>query len=246
MGMEPGRWTRSWRVWLAALVRCTRRRRHRRLSRATCTRKRTTRRSRSPGGCRTASRRTANGSPNRCPTCASSSRTRAAAVVGESVTDAEGVYVDPARPTPAPTSCASTSRRLPEGLAVEDGKDQQVAEVAGNQNVTRAFFLGEDNRDVKSKWSLLPQTLANGLEAGDDHRHHVDRPVADLRHDRSVELRPRRDGHLRCVRRVRRSTPIVGLHVIPAALVAHRVAPGCSAPGSRRVCGVRCVTVRRA
>jgi neutral amino acid transport system permease protein len=53
---------------------------------------------------------------------------------------------------------------LPEGLAAEDGKDSQVAEVAGNQNVTRVFFLGEDTRDVKGKWSLLPQTLANGLK----------------------------------------------------------------------------------
>ena len=34
-------------------------------------------------------------------------------------------------------------------------------------------------------------------QAGHDHRDHIDRAVADLRHDRSVELRPRRDGHVR-------------------------------------------------
>ena len=83
--------------------------------------------------------------------------------VGEAVTDADGAYrialVDPGSYV-----VRIDIETLPEGLAAEDGKDSQVAEVAGNQNVTRVFFLGEDTRDVKGKWSLLPQTLANGLK----------------------------------------------------------------------------------
>ena len=84
-------------------------------------------------------------------------------VVGESVTDENGVYLIPID-EPGTYVVRIDTESLPEGLAVEDGKDSQTAEVGGNQNVTRAFFLGESARNVQSKWSLLPQTLANGLK----------------------------------------------------------------------------------
>ena len=48
----------------------------------------------------------------------------------------------------------------------------------------------------------VPADARQWLQAGDDHRHHVGRPVPDLRHHRTVELRPRRDGHARCVGRL--------------------------------------------
>ena len=84
-------------------------------------------------------------------------------VVGESVTDAEGVYLIPIE-EPGTYVVRIDTDTLPEGLVVADGKEEQTAEVGGNQNVTRAFFLGESSRNVQSKLSLLPQTLANGLK----------------------------------------------------------------------------------
>ncbi len=87
----------------------------------------------------------------------------AGAAVGEATTDDDGRYSVPLA-DPGNFVVRIDLDTLPEDLAVEDGKDSQAAVVGGNQNVTRVFFLGEDTRDVKSKWSLLPQTLANGLK----------------------------------------------------------------------------------
>ena len=84
-------------------------------------------------------------------------------IVGEAITDAEGAYRIPLF-DPGTFVVRIDLETLPDDLTAEDGKDTQIAEVAGNQNVTRVFFLGEDTRNVQSKWSLLPQTLANGLK----------------------------------------------------------------------------------
>jgi branched-chain amino acid transport system permease protein len=84
-------------------------------------------------------------------------------VVGEAVTDDDGRYLIPLV-DPGTFIVVLDVSTLPEGLEVEDGQDSQNAVVGGNQRVTRVFFLGEDLRDVESKWSLLPQTLANGLK----------------------------------------------------------------------------------
>jgi neutral amino acid transport system permease protein len=83
--------------------------------------------------------------------------------IAEGVTDAEGNYFIGLDQTGTFTVRLDVST-LPEGLTVAEGEDVQEVEVAGNQNVTRVFFLGQDTRDVQSKWSLLPQTLANGLK----------------------------------------------------------------------------------
>ena len=61
------------------------------------------------------------------------------------MTDAEGVYLIPID-EPGAYVVRIDVETLPEGLAVEEGKEEQTAEVGGNQNVTRAFFLGEDSR----------------------------------------------------------------------------------------------------
>jgi branched-chain amino acid transport system permease protein len=83
--------------------------------------------------------------------------------IGEAVTDADGNYFIGLDQTGTFTVRLDVAT-LPEGLEVAEGDEIQEVEVAGNQNVTRVFFLGEDTRDVQSKWSLLPQTLANGLK----------------------------------------------------------------------------------
>ena len=87
----------------------------------------------------------------------------AGVIVGEAVTDADGAYRIPLV-DPGTFVVRLDVETLPDDLTAEDGKDSLVAEVGGNQNVTRVFFLGEDTRNVQSKWSLLPQTLANGLK----------------------------------------------------------------------------------
>lgn len=83
--------------------------------------------------------------------------------IGEAVTDADGNYFIGLDQIGTFTVRLDVST-LPDGLAVAEGEDVQEVEVGGNQNVTRVFFLGEDSRDVQGKWSLLPQTLANGLK----------------------------------------------------------------------------------
>lgn len=83
--------------------------------------------------------------------------------IGEAVTDVDGNYVIGLDQTGTFTVRLDVST-LPDGLTVAEGDEVQGVEVAGNQNVTRVFFLGEDTRDVQGKWSLLPQTLANGLK----------------------------------------------------------------------------------
>ena len=84
-------------------------------------------------------------------------------VVGEAVTDADGNYRIGIE-QPGTYVVRIDEETLPDDLAVEEGRGEQEAVVAGNQRVTRAFFLGEDTRDIKGKWDLLPQTLANGLK----------------------------------------------------------------------------------
>ena len=85
------------------------------------------------------------------------------AVIGEAVTDEDGRYQVPLQ-DPGTYTVRLDIETLPDDLGVEDGKESQVVEIGGNQNVTRVFFLGEDTRNVQGKWSLLPQTLANGLK----------------------------------------------------------------------------------
>ena len=71
--------------------------------------------------------------------------------------------------------------------------------------------------------------------------HHVDRVVADLRHDRAVELRPRRDGHVRRLGAFVLNS-ITGLAHHPrrrcVAIVARRAA---RRRASSTACGDRCV-----
>lgn len=85
------------------------------------------------------------------------------AVVAEGVTDENGQYVIGV-PEPGSYTVRIDTDTMPEGLAVEEGSGEATADVSARQRVTRVFFLGEDTRDIKGKWSLLPQTFANGLK----------------------------------------------------------------------------------
>ncbi len=87
----------------------------------------------------------------------------AGTLIGEDVTDADGSYFIGLEQTGTFTVRIDVTT-LPDGLEVAEEDEVQDVEVGGNQNVTRVFFLGEDTRNVQSKWSLLPQTLANGLK----------------------------------------------------------------------------------
>ena len=83
-------------------------------------------------------------------------------VVAEGVTDAEGAYEISVPPGTYVVRLDSDS--LPEGVAVEDGNEAFTKDVRARSSTTQAFFLGEDLRQVESKWSQFPQTIANGLK----------------------------------------------------------------------------------
>jgi len=84
-------------------------------------------------------------------------------VVGEGVTDENGNYRI-GIPEPGTYVVRIDEENLPEGLGVDEGAGEQEVTVSANGRQTRSFFLGEDLRDIKGKWDLLPQTLANGLK----------------------------------------------------------------------------------
>lgn len=83
--------------------------------------------------------------------------------VAEAITDDEGRYrIEVAEPGDYIVRLDTAT--LPEGLAVAEGEDVLATTLGPGQQQTRLFTLGEDTRDVQSKISLLPQTLANGVK----------------------------------------------------------------------------------
>jgi branched-chain amino acid transport system permease protein len=100
------------------------------------------------------------------------------AQVAQGATDADG-KVTLTVPGPQKYTVHLDQATLPEGVTlIEEG---QRAPACGNDPACRAvdfttgvslgggsktvnFFLGEDFRETKSRWSLLPQTLANGVK----------------------------------------------------------------------------------
>jgi neutral amino acid transport system permease protein len=89
--------------------------------------------------------------------------TESGEVVGEGVTDESGNYRI-GIPDPGTYVVRIDEESLPEGLGVEEGEGELVVTVSANGRESRTFFLGESVRDIKGKWELLPQTLANGLK----------------------------------------------------------------------------------
>ena len=158
--------------------------------------------------------------------------------IGEAVTDADGNYFIGLEQTGTFTVRLDVST-LPDGLAVAEGEDVQEVEVAGNQNVTRVFFLGEDTRDVQSKWSLLPQTLANGLKLAMIIGITSIGLSLIFGTTGSVELLARRDGHLRCIHDVHLQLRL-RLAPDPCCLSRGGDLRSVRSRASTRVCGGRC------
>jgi branched-chain amino acid transport system permease protein len=88
--------------------------------------------------------------------------TEAGELVAETTTDADGAYEISVAPGTYVVRLDTDT--LPDGVDVEDGKDAFTKDVRARSSTTQAFFLGEDLRQVESKWSQLPQTIANGLK----------------------------------------------------------------------------------
>ena len=89
-------------------------------------------------------------------------RNEAGDVLAEARTDAEGAYVFPLD-EPGTYVIELDAESLPEGVTIEDEPVRTIV-VNPNGRKVSTFFLGQDLRETESKWSLLPQTLANGLK----------------------------------------------------------------------------------
>jgi branched-chain amino acid transport system permease protein len=85
---------------------------------------------------------------------------------GEAVTDAEGRYEIPLA-GPGNFVVALDESTLPDGVTPrEDSPSERPVNVRPGEQQTLNFFLGEDTRQQDSRWSILPQTLANGFKFG--------------------------------------------------------------------------------
>ncbi len=85
---------------------------------------------------------------------------------GEAVTDAEGRYEIPLD-GPGNYVVALDESTLPDGVTPrEDSPSERPVNVRPGEQQSLNFFLGEDTRQQDSRWSILPQTLANGVKFG--------------------------------------------------------------------------------
>ena len=87
------------------------------------------------------------------------------AVVGEGVTDAEGVLKIPV-PTAGEFTVTIDTETLPDGLGVPDGQNSRTVNVTEGLGGNANFNLGAALAEKDSKISLLPRTLFNGLRFG--------------------------------------------------------------------------------
>jgi branched-chain amino acid transport system permease protein len=88
------------------------------------------------------------------------------APVGEDVTDDDGRFEVPV-PGPDDYRVLLDESTLPDGVSLRDEAQEDVAvNVRPGEEQILNFFLGEDTRKTEGRWSLLPQTLMNGLKFG--------------------------------------------------------------------------------
>jgi branched-chain amino acid transport system permease protein len=86
--------------------------------------------------------------------------------VGEAATDAEGRYEIPLG-GPGNFVVTLDESTLPDGVTPrEDSPSERAVSVRPGENQALNFFLGEDLRKSTNRWSLLPQTIANGVKFG--------------------------------------------------------------------------------
>ena len=119
-------------------------------------------------------------------------------LIAEGLTDEDGRLRDPDRRAghlqrPARHRVASGGRHDPRGRGGHIRGGQHLPPTA-----TRPGCSSSARTCAKRRASGASSADARQRpQAGDDHRHHVGRAVADLRHDRPFQLRPRRARHVR-------------------------------------------------
>jgi branched-chain amino acid transport system permease protein len=86
--------------------------------------------------------------------------------VGEATTDDQGTY-EIQLPAPGDFVVTLDESTLPDGVTVRaDSPVERTVNVRPGEAQTANYFLGEDLRQQESRWSVLPQTLANGVQFG--------------------------------------------------------------------------------
>lgn len=83
--------------------------------------------------------------------------------VAEALTDERGRFVIPID-VPGTYVIRLDPESLPDDLTIPEGQESFTRDVAAKGSTTQLFSLGENTRTTASKWSQLPQTIANGLK----------------------------------------------------------------------------------
>jgi branched-chain amino acid transport system permease protein len=86
--------------------------------------------------------------------------------IGEGVTDDQGAFsVD--LPGPGDFVVKLDESTLPDGVELRSNSpSERTVNVRPGEAQTASFFLGEDLRKTQGRWSILPQTIANGVKFG--------------------------------------------------------------------------------
>ena len=117
--------------------------------------------------------------------------------IGVATTDAEGHYELPL-PGPGDYRVTIDQSTLPEGVDLRDEAQAEVTvNIRPNERQVLNYFLGESATPDRVPVGPAPPDDRQRHQVRVDHRHHGDRPVADLRHHRAVQLLPRRARHAR-------------------------------------------------
>ena len=114
--------------------------------------------------------------------------------VDEVETDEEGRATISCRAR-ASTSPRSTSTRSPTRSACPARAARSSTSIP-TAAARSTFNLGARERTTSGTFDRAPAAALRRAQLRPDHRHHVGRPVADLRHHRPGELLPRRARHL--------------------------------------------------
>jgi neutral amino acid transport system permease protein len=85
----------------------------------------------------------------------------------EATTDAEGNYEIPLPSGPGSYTITLDTSTLPDGItATDENPTERTVEITDENIRTVNFFVGKDLRERKSRWTLLPQAVFNGLFFG--------------------------------------------------------------------------------
>jgi branched-chain amino acid transport system permease protein len=86
--------------------------------------------------------------------------------VGEATTDDKGTY-EIQLPAPGDFVVTLDESTLPDGVTVRANSPvERTVNVRPGEAQTANYFLGEDLRQQENRWSILPQTIANGVQFG--------------------------------------------------------------------------------